>query len=78
MKRIRTKHRRTKKRRHVTRNAAAKEAISKTGNWQKILRERIEGLSWERISDPSSRRGLRPQLALSSGGGFSKSSSYSE
>jgi hypothetical protein len=59
-----------RRRRRITRKGAAQEAIEKTGNWQKILRERIEGLSWGCIADKT-KRGLRPQLALSGGWGRS-------
>ena len=59
-----------RRRRRTTRKGAAKEAIEKTGNWQKVLRERIEGLSWGCIS-AQNKRSLRPQLALSGGWGRS-------
>jgi hypothetical protein len=57
-----------RRRRHhgAKRHNAASEAIKKTGNWQKVFRERIEGLSWGAMADTSP-RGLRPQLALPTG-----------
>ena len=69
---LRRKNRRRnrKNQRRKTRNSAAREAIEKTGDWQKVLRERIEGLSYQCFSDG---RKSRPKLALSSGRGGSGS-----
>jgi hypothetical protein len=48
--------RRNHRKRTKCRRSAAEEAIRKTGNWKRVLRERIESLRWGELTDSRQKR----------------------